>query len=270
MQVTVLLGATLMVAVLSNMEKLAPSSAVQVRLSNAKFAGSAPSVTVYVPAKTPSQCSVLAVPVAIGDAGSTPALSFRVKLSGVVSTVQPDVDGIVEVKLKSWFRPRGSVCLMMLILPQLLMFTGCGAMKSFTSAGNDADERLFRNTPAAVRLTAASPKVAAGRDTLAIGSFTVTALTAPSASPRPLRSTRLPQQGSEFAEKHWLVAPVVTHRSRPSTGLPLPPKSNVMSRSPALRLSVFGPVVVRSGCASLLISKSIFAEPKTLDRSQAR
>src|SRR6266511_2729977 len=217
MQVTVLLGATLMVAVLSNMEKLAPSSAVQVRLSNAKFAGSAPSVTVYVPAKTPSQCSVLAVPVAIGDAGSTPALSFRVKLSGVVSTVQPDVDGIVEVKLKSWFRPRGSVCLMMLILPQLLMFTGCGAMKSFTSAGNDADERLFRNalpnavqvpagnTPAAVRLTAASPKVAAGRDTLAIGSFTVTALTAPAASPRPLRSTRLPQQGSEFAEPRTFV-----------------------------------------------------------------
>src|SRR6266540_1825790 len=282
MQVTVLFGATLMVAVLPDVVALPPPSAVQVKLSNTKFAGSAPSVTVYVPAKTESQCSVLAVPVAIGDAGSTPALSFRVKLSGVVSTVQPDVDGIVEVKLKSWFRPRGLVCLMMLILPQLLMFTGCGATKSFTSDGNAADERLFRNTlpnawhvpagntPAAVRLTAASPKVPAGRDTLAIGSFTVTALTAPSASPRPLRSTRLPQQGSEFAEKHWLVAPVVTHRSRPSTGLPLPPKSNVMSRSPALRLSVFGPVVVRSGWASLLISKSMFAEPRTFVRSQAR
>jgi hypothetical protein len=25
------------------------------------------------------------------------------------------------------------------------MFTGCGATKSLTSAGNDADERLFRN-----------------------------------------------------------------------------------------------------------------------------
>src|SRR6266540_3260442 len=217
MQGTVLLGATLMVAVLSNMEKLAPSSAVQVRLSNAKFAGSAPSVTVYVPAKTPSQCSVLAVPVAIGDAGSTPALSFRVKLSGVVSTVQPDVDGIVEVKLKSWFRPRGSVCLMMLILPQLLMFTGCGAMKSFTSAGNDADERLFRNalpkplqvpggkTPAAVRLMDASPKVSAGSVTFAIGSVTVTVLTAPSANPAALRSTRLPQHGSALDAKHWLV-----------------------------------------------------------------
>src|SRR6266508_581418 len=189
MQVTVLFGATLMVAVLPDVVALPPPSAVQVRLSNTKF---------------------------------------------------------------------------------------------FTSAGNDADERLFRNTlpnawhvpagntPAAVRLTAASPKVPAGRDSLAIGSVTVTPLTAPSASPRPLRSTRLPQHGTEFDEKHWLAGPLVTHLSRPSTGLPLPPKSNVMSRSPALRLSVFGPVVVRSGCANLLISKSMFAEPKTLDRSQAR
>src|SRR6266545_7214541 len=107
----------------------------------------------------------------------------------------------------------------MMIRPQLEMFTGCGATKSLTSAGNDADERLFRNvlpnavqtpggnTPAAVRLTAASPKVPAGRDTLAIGSVTVTALTAPSAKPAAPRSMRLPQQGSAFAEKHWLVAP---------------------------------------------------------------
>ena len=34
---------------------------------------------------------------------------------------------------------------MMLIVPQLLMFTGCGATKSLNSAGNDDDERLFRN-----------------------------------------------------------------------------------------------------------------------------
>src|SRR6266536_2428480 len=105
------------------------------------------------------------------------------------------------------------------------MLTGCGATKSFTSAGKDADERLLRNvlpnavqvpagkTPAAVRLTAASPKVPAGRLTLAIGSVTVTELTAPSASPRPLRSTRLPQHGSEFDEKHWLAGPLVTHLS---------------------------------------------------------
>ena len=74
-----------------------------------------------------------------------------------------------------------------MMVPQLLMFTGCGAMKSLTSAGNDADERLFRNalpkpshvpggkTPAAVRLIAASPKVARGQAARsAIGSVTVT------------------------------------------------------------------------------------------------
>src|SRR6188474_3045702 len=116
---------------------------------------------------------------------------------------------------------------MMLIVPQLLMLTGCGATKSFTSAGKEADERLFRNalpsasqvpagkTPAAVRLTAASPNVPAGRLTFAIGSSTVVEFTAPSAKPAALRSTRLPQQGSLLAEKHWLVAPVVTHLSRP-------------------------------------------------------
>src|SRR5215216_573807 len=135
----------------------------------------------------------------------------------------------------------------MTIFPQLLMLTGCGATKSFTSAGKEAEARLFRNalpkasqvpagnTPAAVRLTAASPKVPAGRLTLAIGSLTVTAFTAPSADPAVVRLTRLPQHGSELAEKHWLVAPVVTHVSRPSTGVPLPPKSKVISRSPAVR-----------------------------------
>src|SRR6266540_187698 len=139
------------------------------------------------------------------------------------------------------------------------MLTGCGATKSLTSAGKDLDERLLRNvlpnavqvpagkTPAAVRLTAASPKVPAGRLTLAIGSVTVTELTAPSANPAAERFTRLPQQGSEFFAKHWLVAPLVTHFSRPSTGAPLPPKSKVISTSPADRFSVFAPVVVRSG-----------------------
>src|SRR6266496_594832 len=98
MQVTVLSGATVMVAVLSEMLKLPPLSAEQVRLSKAKFAGSAPSVTVYVPAGTLAQCSVLAVPAVIGDVGSTPALSFSVKLAGVVSRVQVDGEaGMVEV-----------------------------------------------------------------------------------------------------------------------------------------------------------------------------
>src|SRR5215217_9249658 len=139
----------------------------------------------------------------------------------------------------------------MMIVPQLLMLTGCGATKSFTSAGNEAEERLFRNTlpnasqvpagktPDAVRLIAASPNVPAGRLTFAIGSVTVTALTAPSANPAADRFTRLPQQGSWLVAKHWLVAPLVTHFSRPSTGAPLPPKSKVISTSPADRFSIF-------------------------------
>src|SRR6266487_1769923 len=56
---------------------------------------------------------------------------------------------------------------MIVTRPQLLMFTGTGATKSLTSAGNDADARLFRNalpkasqvpagkTPAVVRLLTA-------------------------------------------------------------------------------------------------------------------
>src|SRR6266511_1796037 len=99
------------------------------------------------------------------------------------------------------------------------MWIGCGATKSFTSAVNDVDERLFRKvrpnavqvpegkTPAAGRLTAASPNSPAVRLPPAIGSLTVPLLTAPSAKPAAERLTRLPQQGSEFAEKHWPVAP---------------------------------------------------------------
>src|SRR6266705_4477949 len=115
---------------------------------------------------------------------------------------------------------RGSVFLTIVTWPQLLMFTGIGATKSLTSAGNDEDERLFRNvlpnasqvpagnTPAAVRLIAASPNNPAVRLPPAIGSLTVPVLTAPSAKPAAARFTRLPQQGSAFAEQHWLVAPV--------------------------------------------------------------
>src|SRR6266511_2325468 len=121
----------------------------------------------------------------------------------------------------------------MVMVPQLLMLTGRGATKSLTSAGKEADERLFRKplanasqvlpkTPAAVRLTAASPKVSPGRLTPAIGSSTVEVLTAPSANPA------------------------------------------------AVRLSVLGPVVVRFGWVFWLISKSMLAEPSTFDRSQAR
>src|SRR5437764_9038063 len=101
----------------------------------------------------------------------------------------------------------------MVIVPQLLMLTGCGATKSFASAVKDAEERLFRKalpnasqvlagkTPESVRLIAASPNVFAGRLTFAIGSVIVVAFTAPSAKPAAERFTRLPQHGSAFAEK---------------------------------------------------------------------
>src|SRR5437588_12599643 len=98
----------------------------------------------------------------------------------------------------------------MVIVPQLPRFTGCGATKSLTSAVKEGEERLFRkalpkavhvpaeNTPAAVRLTAASPKVPAGRGMGALESIVsvaVDALPAPPAKPAALRSTRVAQQG---------------------------------------------------------------------------
>src|SRR4051794_6612915 len=124
----------------------------------------------------------------------------------------------------------------MAMLPQLLMFTSTGAMKSLISAVNDDDERLLTNavpnaletagwnTPAAVRLTAASPKSPVPRLPPAIGSATVPVFTAASATLGP-SVTLLPQQGSALAEKHWLVAPDVTHLSSPIVGVPLPAKS---------------------------------------------
>src|SRR5207249_784522 len=155
-----------------------------------------------------------------------------------------------------------------------------GATKSFASAVKDAEERLFRKalpnasqvlagkTPESVRLIAASPNVFAGRLTFAIGAVIVVAFTAPSVKPAAERLTRLPQHGSPFAEKHWAVAPVVTHLSSPSTGLPPPfVKSNVIRMSPAVRTSDFAPVVVRSGWAFWLSSKSMLADPSTFDRS---
>src|SRR6266496_1730776 len=170
---------------------------------------------------------------------------------------------MVDVKSKFWLTPRGSVRFLTTIVPQLLMWTGCGATKSLTSAGNDADERLFRNalpnasqvpggkTPAAVRLIAASPKVSAGRVLGALGAIgSVTAPTLFTAASELVRCrfTWVPQHGRLLLEKHWLVEPVVTHLSSPRVGLPPPlVKSKVTSRSPAVRLSVFGPAAVRSG-----------------------
>src|SRR5262245_19324647 len=178
----------------------------------------------------------------------------------------------------------GSVTFLITSVPQLEMLTAIGAMKSFNSAGNDAEERLFRNaapkcwhtvcekTPAAVRLMPASPKVRPGRseppDGGGLASCTVPALTAPSAKPAADRSTRLPQHGSEFDERHWLVAPLVTHLSSPNTGLPPPlVKSNVISMSPAVRTGV---TPFALGVEFWLNSKSMFAEPSTFERSHAR
>jgi hypothetical protein len=92
-QVTTASGTIVMVATLPDVEKDPPPDAEHARLWKAKFAGSAPSVTLYDPAGTFAQCSVFAVPAVIGDAGSTPASSFSVKLDGVLSSEQ---EGVVE------------------------------------------------------------------------------------------------------------------------------------------------------------------------------
>src|SRR5262245_20833074 len=167
-QVTVPPAARLMFAcsgTVASCAPLDPALAVQVRLSNVKPVGSAPSVTVYEPTGTPVQDSVLAAlfPLVL-------PLSFSENAAGVVSVVQTMfAPARFDVYENAWFNPRGSVCLRMTTVPQLLMFTGTGATKSLTSAVNDVDERLFRNTepnasqtpgwktPAAVRLMAASP-----------------------------------------------------------------------------------------------------------------
>src|SRR5215469_4666892 len=178
---------------------------------------------------------------------------------------------------------------MILIDPQLVMFTGTGATKSLTSEPNDAEARLLRNalpnasqvpggnTPAAVRLIAVSPKVSAGRLLGApggIGSVTASRLfTAPIESV-PLRVSWLPQHGSVLLEKHWLAvlpAAAVSQKSSPRVGVPPPlVKSKVTSRSPAVRTMVCGPGVPRPGVVAWLISKSMLAEPRTLVRSHAR
>src|SRR5262245_60062825 len=160
---------------------------------------------------------------------------------------------MLEVKSKLWLTPRGSVCLMIFTAPQLEIFTGTGAMKSFTSAVKEDDERLLRNvlpnasqvpagkTPASVRSTAASPKRPVVSDRPAIGSLIVPVLTAPSANPAALRLMRLsstpssassvglaPQHGSVLAERQSeALSPcaAVSHLTRPSVGVPLPEKS---------------------------------------------
>jgi hypothetical protein len=131
----------------------------------------------------------------------------------------------------------------------------------------EADERLLRKalperltgaggkTPAAVRLTAASPKVSPGQTDVGDrvgdrggvdgtfrepggGEIDRLSLTPSRASAVGLA----PQHGSAFAERQssalspWVA---VSHVSRPSTGLPPPlVKSKVISRSPAVRTRI--------------------------------
>src|SRR5438270_13243765 len=109
---------------------------------------------------------------------------------------------------------------MILTVPQLLTLTGTGAMKSFSSSVKVADERVLKRalpkalqvpggkTPAAVRLTDASPKVSCGRLTVSdgsTGSETVAPLMAASATPAP-NVLALPQHAVWF-DPH----PVVPH-----------------------------------------------------------
>src|SRR5206468_1129703 len=98
-----------------------PVLAVQLRLSNAQFVGSAASVTVYVPECTFVQSSVFA---ALSEVELP--VSFSEKPAGVESPTQvsslPAVAVLmVEVKSNDWFDPRGSVRLMITISPQLLI-----------------------------------------------------------------------------------------------------------------------------------------------------
>src|SRR5947208_13926297 len=101
-----------------------------------------------------------------------------------------------------------------------------------------------------------------------------------------VRVTWSPQHGNELADKQVLVenpgttgsVALVSHSFSPRTGLPPPlTKSKVMSRSPAVRLIVTGPVVVPDQGSLFvpqggvvvpvthvvfwLISKSMFALP---------
>src|SRR5438445_5493868 len=112
----------------------------------------------------------------------------------------------------------------MMIRPQLLMFTGTGATKSFTSEVNEDEDRLFKKTlpsppqlpggktPAAVRSMEVSPKVFPVSERGApgfIGSSTVPEFTAASATGGPeggeVRSLRSPQQGSVLELKQLLA-----------------------------------------------------------------
>src|SRR5439155_5626194 len=168
----------------------------------------------------------------------------------------------------------------------------CGDTKSLISALKEADERLFRYAEpklshvdglgpkmlgrAWLRLTPISPKVLPASETFAIGSLTVEALICPSA--KPPRSIRSPQHGKLFDERHTFLAipattgteALVNHVSRPSVGFEPPfVKSYVNRRSPGLRV-IATPPEDGNVVGVWFSSKSMFAEPRTFVRSQAR
>src|SRR6266496_5848070 len=108
---------------------------------------------------------------------------------------------------------------MIVTWPQLEMFTGTGATKSLTSAGNAADERLFRNTlpkasqtpgpntPAPVRSIAVSPNRNA--PTLLVpawnGSVTASRLLTAPIEFVALRLMWSPQHGNLLADRQTFV-----------------------------------------------------------------
>src|SRR6266536_630158 len=158
--------------------------------------------------------------------------------------------------------PRSS-CLWMFTVPQFVMFTGTGAMKSFSSEPNELpEERLFRY---------AEPKCShtpGGKMPEPVGLVPVTGALFTWASALLPRMTALSQHGSVLLASHWVVGlPVVIQVCLASTGTPLPPKSKSIKRSPAVRTGV---TPLALGVALWLSSKSICAEPSRLERSQAR
>src|SRR5215471_1102856 len=117
---------------------------------------------------------------------------------------------------------------MTLMVPQLLMLTGIGAMKSLISAVNDDEDRLRTNAlPKAVHVPGAkmlafcmsiatSPNCNAGSGLMESGlpgnsgSVTGSRLFTAATESEPSRVCWSPQHGNVFAEKQALVAKPVT------------------------------------------------------------
>src|SRR5262249_29016877 len=247
---------------------------VQVMLMKSK-PGVAASVKWYVPARTlVKSCS---------------PLSDRVNGDG---TVGVDFPSTSCVKLNVPVAPSGSVCLRILIVPQLEMLIGIGATKSFSSEPNELpEERLFSQMspkclhtlggkiPAAVKLMPASPNVELipffvfPDNVLGLpgGLLSVTsALFTDDSAETADSGVPLSQQGTELLASHRLgLLGASIQRCTAKTGTPLPPKSKSINRSPTVRFNVTGPGVVPMPTWFWFSSKSMCAEPSRLLRSHA-